>query len=128
MHLTYNHLASQSLSRSLWEVMSLLNGLSIVFSRLSPFPVRHTIDTSARYLTAVDEGYYNTLSDASKKSLELQGGPFQGEKLEEFERDELREEMVRLRKWDDGAKVVGAEEKTPRAERYLGMIVSVLEG
>lgn len=81
-----------------------------------------------RYLTAVDERYYGSLSDASKKSLELQGGPFKGAELEEFERDGLKDEMVRLRKWDDGAKVVGVESETPRADMYWGMIVEVFEG
>jgi 2-amino-1-hydroxyethylphosphonate dioxygenase (glycine-forming) len=45
-----------------------------------------------------------------------------------FERDPLMEEMVRLRRWDDGAKVVGVEGSTPRAERYWGMVVECLEG
>lgn len=40
----------------------------------------------------------------------------------------MKDEMVRLRRWDDGAKVVGVEESTPRAEVYWGMIVGHLEG
>lgn len=81
-----------------------------------------------RYLTAVDKTYYEALSSASKQSLKFQGGPFEGKELEEFERDPLKGEMVRLRRWDDGAKVVGVEAVTPRAERYWGMIVGHLEG
>jgi len=81
-----------------------------------------------RYLTAVDEHYYEGLSEASKQSLKFQGGPFEGEELERFEGDEMCGEMVRLRRWDDGAKVVGVEAGTPRAERYWGMIVEHLEG
>lgn len=48
--------------------------------------------------------------------------------MEDFERDPLKGEMVRLRRWDDGAKVEGVEGVTPRAERYWGMIVGHLEG
>jgi predicted HD phosphohydrolase len=78
-------------------------------------------------LTAVDEGYYDALSEASKLSLRFQGGPFQGEELESFRRDPLREEMVRLRKWDDEAKVVGIVEHTPRATVYRDMMQRHLE-
>ena len=76
----------------------------------------------SRYLTAVDKEYYGGLSEASKQSLKFQGGPFEGEELENFEQDPLRAEMVRLRKWDDGAKIVGIEGVTPRAEFYREMI------
>lgn len=81
-----------------------------------------------RYLTAIDSSYYDALSEASKQSLKFQGGPFKGKELEEFERDPLKGEMVRLRRWDDGAKVVGVEKSTPRVKRYWGMIVGHLEG
>eukprot|EP00854_Cymbomonas_tetramitiformis_P013295 gene13295-15711_t len=38
-----------------------------------------------RYLTAVDAAYYNGLSEMSKRSLELQGGPFAPEDAETFD-------------------------------------------
>ncbi|KAL2811869.1 hypothetical protein BJX63DRAFT_443851 [Aspergillus granulosus] len=79
-----------------------------------------------RYLTAVDRKYYDSLSSASQKSLAFQGGPFQGADLEEFERDPLRDDMVALRLWDDGAKLVGVESTTPRAESYLDVITAHL--
>jgi len=81
-----------------------------------------------RYLTAVDALYYDELSEASKQSLRFQGGPFEGEALERFEKDGLRDEMVRLRRWDDGAKIVGVEDVTPRAGRYKEMMRRHLEG
>ncbi|PKX92236.1 HD domain-containing protein [Aspergillus novofumigatus IBT 16806] len=68
-----------------------------------------------RYLTAVDSAYYDSLSAASKMSLEVQGGPFSGAELAAFEADPLREVMVLLRLWDDRAKVPGIEGLTPRA-------------
>ncbi|KAL2831852.1 hypothetical protein BJY01DRAFT_260393 [Aspergillus pseudoustus] len=79
-----------------------------------------------RYLTAVDRKYYDSLSSASQKSLAFQGGPFEGSELEAFERDSLRDEMVALRLWDDGAKLVGIEGTTPRAETYFDMIAAHL--
>ena len=75
-----------------------------------------------RYLTAIDPEYFAGLSTASQKSLELQGGPFEGEELDRFRTDPLSDEMVRLRKWDDRAKIVGIEESTPRASEYGRMI------
>lgn len=79
-----------------------------------------------RYLTAVDRAYYDSLSSASQKSLAFQGGPFQGTELQGFEQDPLRDEMVSLRLWDDGAKLVGVESTTPRAHSYLDIITAHL--
>lgn len=86
-----------------------------------------TADEGSRYLTAVDASYYEELSEASKQTLKLQGGPFQGEELEAFERDPLKNEMVKLRKWDDKAKIVGIERETPRTETYRSMMLRHLE-
>lgn len=86
------------------------------------------INDCDRYLTATNKAYYETLSSASKKSLEFQGGPFKGAELETFETDPLRDEMVKLRLWDDAAKVQGIEESTPRAGEYRDLIRVHLEG
>ena len=73
-----------------------------------------------RYLCATDPLYHDTLSDASKKSLVFQGGPMHGAELEEWASSPWCSEMCRLRKWDDGAKVVGLEVEP--AEAYQEMI------
>ena len=75
----------------------------------------------------MDEKYYDSLSEASKQSLKFQGGPFQGNELERFESDPLKDDMVKLRRWDDGAKIVGIEKETPRAGAYRNMILKHLE-
>ena len=75
----------------------------------------------------MDEKYYEGLSEASKQSLKFQGGPLGGKELEVFESDPLKDEMVRLRRWDDGAKIVGIEKKTPRVAAYRAMILKHLE-
>jgi 2-amino-1-hydroxyethylphosphonate dioxygenase (glycine-forming) len=82
----------------------------------------------SRYLTAVDSSYYGGLSDASKKSLAFQGGRFEGKELVDFERHPLKDEMVKVRKWDDMSKVVGIIAQTPRAATYRGLIRKHLEG
>lgn len=78
-------------------------------------------------MTAVDVSYYDGLSEASKQSLRFQGGPFEGAELEAFERDPLKDDMVKLRKWDDQAKIVGIENIIPRTEAYRAMIKRHLE-
>jgi predicted HD phosphohydrolase len=67
------------------------------------------------------------LSEASKQSLRFQGGPFAGEEMEAFENDPLKDEMLKLRRWDDQAKIVGIETVTPRTESYRAMIQQHLE-
>lgn len=78
-------------------------------------------------MTAIDESYHDGLSQASKQSLKFQGGPFEGEELNKFRSHPLSEEMVQLRKWDDGAKVVGIEKSVPRVEVYKDMMINHLE-
>lgn len=62
-----------------------------------------------RYLCATDPEYHDTLSEASKKSLIFQGGPMKGAELEEWSANPWCSEMCQLRKWDDGAKIVGLD-------------------
>lgn len=62
-----------------------------------------------RYLTYVHLEYYQHLSDASKKTLEFQGGRMTEAEAIEFEKDNLFPLYLTLRGWDDKAK----EENTP---------------
>jgi 2-amino-1-hydroxyethylphosphonate dioxygenase (glycine-forming) len=78
-----------------------------------------------RYLVAVDPSYADELSDASKASLKFQGGPMNEEERKEFEADGWYKDKCALRKWDDGAKVVGLE--VAPLETYRGMIEKHLE-
>ena len=82
-----------------------------------------------RYLCAVDPGYHDGLSEASTASLRQQGGPMGEEERREFERrggGEEWKECVRVRRWDDMAKVVGIVESTPRIWEYRDMVEEVL--
>jgi len=57
-----------------------------------------------RYLTYKYPEYYNRLSDASKATLEFQGGVMTTEEAAEFELNQDAELIIRLRYWDDMAK------------------------
>lgn len=58
-----------------------------------------------RYLCGVNEGYYEGLSEASKESLRLQGGPLEvARQISAFERNTCFEEALDLRHWDDEGK------------------------
>jgi len=62
-----------------------------------------------RYLCAVDPTYFDGLSDASRLSLKLQGGPMTTEEVTDFERNPHVRAAVAVRRWDDGSKVPGLE-------------------
>jgi 2-amino-1-hydroxyethylphosphonate dioxygenase (glycine-forming) len=57
-----------------------------------------------RYLTATDPIYYNNLSEASKRTLEFQGGVMSNAEVAHFESDPLFPLYIRMRLWDEQAK------------------------
>lgn len=57
-----------------------------------------------RFLTFKFPEYYNKLSDASKKTLEFQGGKMTEAEAQRFEQDPLLIESIRMRYWDEMAK------------------------
>ncbi len=75
-----------------------------------------------RYLCAVDSKYYGQLSQPSVQSLALQGGPMKPAEVQQFETRTYFQDAVRLRRWDDAAKVVGmATEELDHFARYLDL-------
>jgi 2-amino-1-hydroxyethylphosphonate dioxygenase (glycine-forming) len=58
-----------------------------------------------RYLTYSNKDYYESLSEASKKTLEFQGGVMTAEEADAFEQHPLFNDSIRLRKWDEAAKI-----------------------
>ena len=60
-----------------------------------------------RYLTLRRPGYYQQLSEASRRTLEYQGGVMSEAEAAAFERDPLFEVSLRMREWDERAKEVG---------------------
>jgi phosphonate degradation associated HDIG domain protein len=69
-------------------------------------PVRFHVNAK-RYLTATDPGYFATLSASSVRSLELQGGAFSPELAAGFIGLPYAPSAVRLRRWDEAAKLPG---------------------
>jgi gamma-butyrobetaine dioxygenase len=86
-------------------------------------PVRMHVDAK-RYLCATDPEYLGLLSPASVQSLQLQGGPFGEADARAFEQRPFAGEAVRLRRWDDLAKVPGM--RVPGLEHYRAMIEASL--
>jgi phosphonate degradation associated HDIG domain protein len=82
-------------------------------------PIRLHVDAK-RYLCATRSGYYQQLSEDSKRSLELQGGIFGAAEAERFIRQPYAAEAVSVRLWDDAAKVPGAA--TPDLAHFEGLL------
>jgi 2-amino-1-hydroxyethylphosphonate dioxygenase (glycine-forming) len=60
-----------------------------------------------RYLTFKYPDYYHNLSEASKKTLEYQGGRMTEDEATLFETNPLFHASIQLRKWDEMAKETG---------------------
>ncbi len=60
-----------------------------------------------RYLCSVQSDYYDGLSDGSKRSFKLQGGYLNKGAIRKLESHKYFEDAVRLRKYDDNAKIRG---------------------
>ena len=78
-----------------------------------------------RYLTFKDPLYYAQLSDASKKTLEYQGGPMTAEEATAFEQYPLFDLIIRMRKWDEEAKI--ENQPLPDLQHYRNMILHHLQ-
>lgn len=85
-------------------------------------PIKLHVDAK-RYLCAVDAGYWDALSPASKHSLELQGGRYDDAQVRSFEDLTFYAEAVRLRRYDDLAKVPG--QTTPALAHYAELMQQV---
>ena len=78
-----------------------------------------------RYLCATDKGYHDRLSEASKHTLMLQGGPMSAEEVKDFESNPYHREAVRVRIWDDEGKKPGVV--TPEFRHYVPLLQRVVE-
>lgn len=73
-----------------------------------------------RYLCAVDPQYLAGLSDGSRRSLALQGGPADAAEVAAFEANAGFDDAVLLRGWDDGGKVDGLDVRG--LDDYVGLL------
>jgi len=74
-----------------------------------------------RYLTTKDPAYYAELSEASKKTLEYQGGPMSPDEAAAFEQYPLFTLIIQMRKWDEQAKI--EHKPLPDLQHYRRMIL-----
>ncbi len=88
-------------------------------------PVRLHV-AAKRYLCASDLAYFDRLSEESKRSLALQGGAFDEQEAAAFIAQPFAEAAVRLRRWDEAAKVPGA--RTPDLESFRPLLRDLLTG
>jgi 2-amino-1-hydroxyethylphosphonate dioxygenase (glycine-forming) len=93
------------------------------FSKKIVLMVQHHVEAK-RYLTYHFPDYYQQLSDASKKTLELQGGRMTLTEAMVFEASIYFNECVALRKWDDSAKQIN--KPLPNLSNYKDMIIEHL--
>ena len=98
--------------------------LSKYFGEEVTLPIRAHV-ASKRYLSFAEDGYYDLLSDASKISLNVQGGPFTKEEAEKFINKPLMKEAVKLRRFDDLAKELN--KITPPIEHFQHYVESSLK-
>jgi len=83
-----------------------------------------------RFLTYKYPEYYNSLSEASKKTLEFQGGRMEKDEADAFEADSLFETSILMRKWDELAKetnvpIIDMNDLRDRARNILARSLTV---
>lgn len=78
-----------------------------------------------RFLCAVELGYYESLSQASKASLSIQGGIMNDVEIENFQQNTFFRDAISLRKWDDMAK--NPNQKCPQFNEYITYIEKSLK-
>jgi len=87
-------------------------------------PVKMHVDAK-RCLCALDPDYFATLSPASVHSLSLQGGKFSQVQVEQFQQRPYAQDALRLRRWDDLAKV--PQRATPDLAHFMHYVKKVYQ-
>tara|TARA_B100000686_G_scaffold340739_1_gene416890 strand:+ start:1097 stop:1633 length:537 start_codon:yes stop_codon:yes gene_type:complete len=85
-------------------------------------PIKHHV--KAKKYLARDKKYYDCLSEASKKSLEFQGGIMNNEEAKKFECIKFFKSSIKLRKFDEAAKKKGLKIKS--INEYKSLLISKL--
>ena len=85
-------------------------------------PIKYHV--KAKKYLAKDKTYYKLLSEASKISLELQGGVMSNKEAKNFESNKFFENSIKLRKFDELAKESGLKIKS--INEYENILISKL--
>ncbi len=86
--------------------------------------VRNHVEAK-RYLTFKFPEYYARLSEASKETLKFQGGRMSAEEAQAFENDPLFTLHIRLRQWDEKAKL--ENQPLPSLDKFREMMIRHLQ-
>lgn len=97
--------------------------LSRAFDEAVTAPIAMHVNAK-RYLCAIEPGYFDRLSDASRRSLAVQGGVMSEAEVEAFARLPAFEAAVILRRCDDLGKDVAAP--TAGMDHYRELIKSYI--
>jgi [1-hydroxy-2-(trimethylamino)ethyl]phosphonate dioxygenase len=97
--------------------------LSQYFPKEISEPIRLHV-AAKRFLCANVPGYFSDLSPASVQSLQLQGGPMSAAESEAFRTEPFMGAALRLRRWDDLAKICGLQ--TSGFQHYRPAIAATL--
>lgn len=87
-------------------------------------PIRLHV-AAKRYLCATKPEYFDRLSPASVRSLALQGGPMSAAEVAAFEANDHWRDAVRLRVWDEEAKIVGLD--VPDFDHYRPILEDLVQ-
>lgn len=102
-------------------------GADFIRSKGFPERVAQLIEShvqAKRYLTFKYPEYYNNLSEASRKTLEYQGGKMTADEADRFERADIFDASILMRRWDEEAKemhvpIIDMQDLKLRAKRVL---------
>jgi phosphonate degradation associated HDIG domain protein len=94
-----------------------------VFPEAVLAPIRMHVDAK-RFLCGIEAGYWDKLSPASKESLALQGGAYSEAEARTFLRREFSLEAIRLRRYDDQAKI--PQKRTASLDYFLDRTQTLL--
>ena len=87
--------------------------------------------SAKRFQVTINKNYYDSLSDASKKSLQYQGGEMSKDELVAFIKDPLYEYNIKMREWDDKAKetdpvILNKIDEVKVIEKYYDMACKIV--
>jgi len=87
--------------------------------------------SAKRFQVTINKNYYDSLSDASKKSLQYQGGEMSKDELVAFIKDPLYEYNIKMREWDDKAKetdpvILNKIDEVKVIEKYYNMACKIV--
>lgn len=89
------------------------------FSEAVTDPIAMHVDAK-RFLAAVESNYFDSLSRGSKRSLEMQGGPYSERECVAFLERPGSADAIRLRRWDDHGKMLDLE--VPAFETWIPLL------